>query len=80
MKFILYTFVLLLLSNQFGIYFLALIVLAWIYKRIIWIPIPVIITAYIWYHIEPLYWYLRLSLGRNYFLKRIDSRRQITFR
>ena len=76
MKFILYTFVLLLLSNQFGIYFLALIVFAWIYRRIIWIPIPVIITAYIWYHIEPLYWYLRC----NNLLKRIDSRRQITFR
>ncbi len=81
-KFILYTFIITLLSNQLGIVFAILILITWTYLRIIWMPIPVIIAAYIWYHLEPLYWYLRLILLSrcNYFLKCINTRSQITLR
>ncbi len=68
-KFILYTFILTLLSNYFGILFAIVMFITWKLWRIIWVPIPVIIAAYIWYHIEPLYWYLRC----NYFLKGVKS-------
>lgn len=30
------------------------------YIRIIWIPLPIVLAAYFWYKLEPVYWYIKL--------------------